>query len=356
MTASRIRACVVRPLRASLISPFRIAGGQHDSLENVLLRLELADGTKGFGEAAIAAHITGETVGQTLKNLESAGEYLSGKDAAAYPDLAAVFRGKLSGNMAAAAAIEMALLDALTRQLRAPLWKIFGRKPSRCATDITIVIAGLAETEEAARKFYARGFRAFKIKIGGDMDFDFKRVAAVKKIVGNSAIYLDANQGYSARQTLLFVKMLKRARIRPSLLEQPAAKEDWEGLKKVSRCAGIPVCADESVRTPAEALRAIREKAVSVINIKLMKSGLLQAAEIARMAQAAGIELMIGSMMESALAATAAAHLAAGLGAFRYVDLDTPFFIKGRAGRNPYLNSRGIYDVSRVRAGIGIIP
>jgi hypothetical protein len=61
-------------------------------------------------------------------------------------------------------------------------------------------------------------------------------------------------------------------------------------------------------------------------------------------------------MMESSLAATASAHLACGLGGFRYIDLDTPFFIKPGFDRNPYLNCRGIYDLRRVPAGIGIIP
>ena len=65
---------------------------------------------------------------------------------------------------------------------------------------------------------------------------------------------------------------------------------------------------------------------------------------------------MIGGMMESSLAMTAGAHLALGLGGFDYVDLDTPFFIKRGWDRNPYLNSRGIYDLRKVKSGIGIIP
>jgi L-alanine-DL-glutamate epimerase-like enolase superfamily enzyme len=62
---------------------------------------------------------------------------------------------------------------------------------------------------------------------------------------------------------------------------------------------------------------------------------------------------MIGGMLESSLAMTTSAHLAAGLGCFKYIDLDTPFFLK-EGVKNPYLNSRGIYDLQKVKAGIGI--
>ena len=87
-----------------------------------------------------------------------------------------------------------------------------------------------------------------------------------------------------------------------------------------------------------------------------MKSGIVQAREIALLAKAAGIKLMIGGMMESSLAMTASAHLASGLGGFDFIDLDTPFFIKPGYDKNPYLSKNGVYDVRRVRAGIGIVP
>jgi L-alanine-DL-glutamate epimerase-like enolase superfamily enzyme len=74
------------------------------------------------------------------------------------------------------------------------------------------------------------------------------------------------------------------------------------------------------------------------------------------LARSAGMQLMIGGMMESSLSMTASAHLAAGLGCFRYVDLDTPFFIKSGLAGNAYLNSKGRYDLSKAESGIGIIP
>ena len=163
-------------------------------------------------------------------------------------------------------------------------------------------------------------------------------------------IILDANQGYSARETLQFLKLLSKIGIVPDLIEQPVPKADWEGLKQVTRESKVCVCADESASSLADAVRIIKEKAAGAINVKLMKTGLVHALEISRLAHAAGVKLMIGGMMESNLAMTASAHLAAGLGYFDFIDLDTPFFIKGEVARNPYLSSQGIYDLSKVKS------
>ena len=342
-------------LKAPLIQPFRTALGSHESLENVLFALTLSDGTKGLGEAAIATHITGETIQETVGNLNAVGESLVGQDPSDYLRISAELHERLPANQSAVAAVESALMDALTRQWNIPLWKFFGSSPKKLSSDITIVIADLKETENAVKKFTRQGFRAFKVKIGRDEKLDYERVLAVKRLAPRAAIYLDANQGYSADQTLRFLKMIKRAGVTPALIEQPVPKEDWEGLKRVARLSDVPVCADESVRSLPDAARAVRERAVAVINIKLMKCGLFHAREIALLAKAHGVRLMIGGMLETSLAMTTSAHLAAGLGFFDFIDLDTPFFIKDGLKNNPYVNKRGSYNLNGVKAGIGVV-
>ncbi len=355
------KACCIKKtsvslIRAPLFLPFKTALGQHDNLENVLFSLELGDGTKGYGEAAVASHITGETLGQTLENLKSAGHMLAGRDASEYLRISSEIGEKLSDNKSAAAAVEISLMDALTRQWEIPLWKFFGDKPKSIISDITIVISSLVETETMVKEFYKRGFRVFKVKIGQDPDLDYQRVLAVKRLAFGSDIYLDANQGYSAKQTLRFLRLLKRAGVRPVLIEQPVPKNDWEGLKKVTRLGGIPVCADESAASLRDVINIIRNKAADAINIKLMKFGLFLSREVYFLAKANGIKLMAGGMMESSLAMLTLAHLACGLGGFDYIDLDSPFFIKGGWGRNPYLKLNGVYDLRKIKSGIGIIP
>jgi L-alanine-DL-glutamate epimerase-like enolase superfamily enzyme len=351
---STIKGYTLIPLQAPLNQPFRIAVGQHNTLDNLLLTISLADGTKGFGEAAVATHITGETIEDSVKNLHATFQWLMGQDAADYLKISAGLHERLSNNKCALAAVEMALLDALTRQWKMPLWRFFGPKANALKTDITIVIGSLEETQQKAKAFYAQGFRSFKIKIGKDEELDFLRVKAVKKIAPKGIIILDANQGYSDEQTLKFLSRLKRAGVTVALIEQPVPKADWEGLKRVTKVSKVAVCADESVSSLAQAVRAIKEKAVDVINIKMMKTGIIESREIAQLARANGIGLMMGGMMESNVAMTAAAHMASGLGGFDFIDLDTPFFIKNHAERNPFLSPAGVYNFKNARSGIGL--
>ncbi|MBI4711059.1 MAG: dipeptide epimerase [Candidatus Omnitrophica bacterium] len=342
--------------RAKLVRPFSTAKGQHDLIENVLFSLELSGGIRGFGEAAVATHITGETVQETLRNLKSASRSIVGLGLMEFPEIAEAFKGKFVKNKCALAALEMALLDAATREKMIPLWRSFGTRLRKLTTDMTVVLGDVAEAETATREILRRGIRSFKVKIGRDFDLDLKRVAAVAGIAGKCPIYLDANQGFTAVQTLKFLKELARIKIKPALVEQPVPKGDWEGLAKVTRESKILVCADESASSLQDAKRLIKTKAAGAINIKFMKTGILEAYEIACLAKRSGIKLMIGTMMETPLAVTAAAHLAAGLGGFDFVDLDAPFFMAENVTRGSFVTRSGVYDLRKVRAGIGVVP
>nr|OGS32276.1 MAG: hypothetical protein A3J82_02415 [Elusimicrobia bacterium RIFOXYA2_FULL_69_6] len=167
---------------------------------------------------------------------------------------------------------------------------------------------------------------------------------------------LDANQGYSPEQSLGLLRRLRGRGIVPVLFEQPAAAEDYAGLRAVSRHGGVPVAADESAGSREAVLRLVRRRAADVVNIKLMKCGILEAWDIAAIARSAGLGLMIGGNIESSLAMGAAAHFAAGLGGFSFVDLDTPLWFSRDPMRGVAIGPGGVYDLSRVRAGIGVVP
>jgi L-alanine-DL-glutamate epimerase-like enolase superfamily enzyme len=351
----QVKSCSVRTITAQLTGPFRIATGQHTELKNVLLTVELENGVRGYGEAAVATHVTGETVPQTEHNLRHAALKLIGRDISDFFRLCIEVRPYFEVNHAGFAALEMAVMDAWTRSKGVPFWRLFGRRPVRFSTDITIVIGTLKEAETSTRCFYEQGLRSFKVKIGRDPDLDLKRVLAVHRLAPRSEIILDANQGFTADTMLKFLKELKARKVRPVLLEQPVKRGDWEGLCRLTKEAGVLVCADESAGNFSEASLAIRLKAVNALNIKFMKTGILESWEIASLAKRNGIKLMIGAMMESALAVTASAHFAAALGGFDFYDLDTPFFIKGALANSPALDAQGRYDVTKVRAGIGVI-
>jgi L-alanine-DL-glutamate epimerase-like enolase superfamily enzyme len=359
-----IEEAVAAIIRAPLVTPFRIATGQHDELDNVFLRIRTTDGVCGYGEAAVATHITGETVAATLANLRAAAAALSGRRIDDPAEACREFAPRFQGNHAGLAALEMALLDISARLQGIPFHRLFTPAAGQAAmlsfaTDITIVIGSLDEARAAARQFSNQGFTTFKIKVGRDEELDLQRVLAVREIAPDSGLILDANMGFSAGRMLNFLDRLDAGGARPLLLEQPVPRHDWDGLAAITAAlagSGTLVCADESVGSLADAQRAIDSFAVSAINIKSMKSGILEGAEIARLAASHGMPLMLGAMMESALSITASAHLAAGLGCFTFLDLDTTFFIKGDLSRSPYLDASGRFDLQAAGPGIGVEP
>lgn len=135
----------------------------------------------------------------------------------------------------------------------------------------------------------------------------------------------------TASEAIEVLKQLHDMGVIPILFEQPVARDDWDGLGHVSKVArevyGVSVAADESCRSVFDAQKIVQESLADVINIKLAKVGLLGALEIIKLARKAGLVLMIGGMVETRLAMGFSAHLAAGLGCFRFIDLDTPLLL-----------------------------
>jgi len=346
----------VRRIKAGLNQPFTISLGSHKFLDNVLFTVELQEGTAGFGEAAVASHITGETIEQTQKNLRLAGEWLAGKNISDYSGICHELGDMLNTNRCALAAAEMAVLDALTKSCGMPLWKLFGGKCEVLHTDITIVIGSPEEAEKAAKKIRAMGVKAIKIKVGRSFDEDIERVVRAHRAAPKCSIYLDANQGFTAEQAFDFITCLKKKGIIPELYEQPVKKDDLDGMRFLTRKSWVPICADETAYSLADVVKVIRTRAAHVVNIKLMKTGIMKSAEIARLCMAKGVGLMMGGMMETRLAMTCSAHIAFGMGGFDYIDLDTPFFIKDELMKGAGPDRHGVYDLRNVREGIGVVP
>ncbi|MBI5241216.1 MAG: dipeptide epimerase [Elusimicrobia bacterium] len=336
--------------------PFVIAGGGEARVRNLLARVRLADGTVGWGEGAPMPAYNGETQAAALRAARAARTALLGRDAAAWRSLLAGLEDRLPRSGAARAALGMALLDAWTRSAGIPLRALFGGAETWLRTDITVSLVPPDGARLAAKRIAARGVKTIKIKVGQDLGEDEARVRAVAGAARGLRLMLDANQGYSPAQSLALLRRLRGRGIVPVLFEQPAEAEDHAGLRAVSRRGGVPVAADESADSREAVLRLARGRAVQVVNIKLMKCGILEAWDIAAVARSAGIGLMIGGNIESSLAMAAAAHFAAGLGGFAFVDLDTPLWFSRDPMRGVSLGPGGVYDLSGVRAGIGVEP
>ena len=125
-------------------------------------------------------------------------------------------------------------------------------------------------------------------------------------------IRVDANQGWTPKQAVRIISMLEDANLDAELVEQPVKASDLEGMRYVTQRVYTPILADESVFTPADAIRILESGAADLVNIKLMKTGgLYNAMSIASIARALDAECMMGCMLEGNVAVTAAAHFPA---------------------------------------------
>ncbi len=356
-----IQAFEVAPLDIPLFEPFGISGGAQAVAANVLVTLVLADGTRGYGEAAPLPPYNGETQADALAVLRSAADWLTGRAVAldTWREAAAEFRVRGGARCGSAqCAFEMALLDALTRQAGLPLWKFCGGAGTELETDMTVTTGSASEAAAGARAIRARGIRMIKVKVGGKLGpaHDLARIAAIHEVAPDSPLILDGNAGVSRAAASELVRGIKARGVVPALLEQWLAKDDLAGARALGEESGWLVAADETVTTANDARRVVAARSAQVINIKLMKGGLAEAFDIAGVARGAGLDLMIGGNIESILAMTVSACFAAGQGGFRFADLDTPLFLAENPFDGGYRLDGGRISVAHIAAGHGVGP
>ncbi len=354
MPSTTIRSVNVEPLNIPLLEPFTIATGSVSEARNVLITVTLANGSVGYGESAPFPPSIGESQETALAAAQGCAALIEGKDAAQWRTLSKLMRNVYFSQMTAIASMEMAMLDALTRSYGIPLFIFFGGASTSIETDMSIPMVTPEHGYELAKDVVARGIHCIKVKVGGDIRDDVARVEAIREGAPGLGLTLDANQGYTANEALLCLEALDDRDIRPLMMEQPVHKDDYEGLRYVTQQTSIPIAADESAYNASNVAHLIAMGAANVINIKLMKCGIVEALDIAAVCRATHTQLMIGAMIESRLATSAAAHFVAGLGGFRYIDLDTPMLLADDPFTGGYEQRGAVYDVSSVKSGLGI--
>jgi L-alanine-DL-glutamate epimerase-like enolase superfamily enzyme len=346
----------LRPLDLELNEPFGIAGGAQDVARNLLVELGFDDGSVGLGEAAPFPAVNGETREDAQRTLEAARESLLGLELLPWRRSAATAAEHLRAAPSALCAFETAWLDALTRHIGMSLFTFFGGAEPELVTDITLTTGTAEHTEQQAHAAAARGFRTLKLKVGGaPLRHDIERMQRAAQAAPDASFVLDANASMTSEEAIRMVRALSAPlRERLLLFEQPTAADDLVGLRKM-REAGILVAADESARSLADLEKIIDMGAADVLNVKIMKTGLVTALDMAIGARVAGLGLMIGGMVESRLAMTTSACLAGGIGGFSFVDLDTPLFLKADPFRGGFADDWPKLGLAGIERGHGVL-
>lgn len=311
------------PVVMRLAEPYTIAYETVSTAANVFMRLETSSTISGFGCAAPDLSVTGETIHSVMAACRDVIlPAFKNADPLRPAMLMARIRKHLKRQPSAMAMADMALFDTLGKAAGLPLYKLLGGFRSRMRTSITIGILPVQETLEKARDCVAQGFRALKIKGGSDVEDDIERLIRVREAVGDTVeLRFDANQGYSESEALRFVESVRTVNL--ELVEQPTPRARDGLLGRVTRRVPLPIMADESLMDLEDAFRLARKSLVDMINIKLMKvGGIDEAMTINAVSRAAGLEVMVGCMDESALAIAAGLHFALARPNVAYADLD----------------------------------
>lgn len=327
----RIRKIETMRVSVPLIKPFKTALRTVTTAYSVFVKLTDEDGRVGWGEAPPTHVITGDTLASIEYAItEVIGPQLIGIDIRERESLFRTLKRSIVRNTSAKAAVDMAIYDLIGQVAGLPLYQFLGGNRHELETDFTVSVNDPVEMAEDAERYIAQGFDVLKVKVGiGEIAEDIGRIRAIRNKVGKDVkIRLDANQGWHPKEAVFAIGKMEDAGLDIELIEQPVLSDDLEGLKYVTDRTLTPIMADESVFSPKDALRLLEMRAADLMNIKLMKSGgIHEALKINSLAESYGVECMVGSMIETKLGITAAAHFAASQSNVTRFDFDAPLML-----------------------------
>lgn len=251
------------------------------------------------------------------------------------------FKTRRGDHPTALGAFESALLNAQANEKGIPLRRFFGKSNKPVQTDITLSAWDIPTTLKAARAYYKRGFRRFKVKVGKHpLPYDLMRLAALHKKFHGIMFWIDANQGFSLDDIKLLVHTARFSKWRVAAIEQPTPKHNLRALAQAQKESPFPIYADESADSLTAVKQIIRMKAARGVVVKIAKTGLTQALDITKLARKHGLGTMISCMAESARGLTTSVQWAIGDGKFDWVDLDS-FLLTKTTLRRAYFRARG---------------
>lgn len=351
----KIRSIEAIPFMIPYHHPIVAASGTLHNAEHVLVRVHTDGGLVGIAEAVSRSFIYGESQASIVEAirlwLEPA---LIGLDPFAVEDANARMSSVVANNTARGA-IDVALHDLRGKATAQPSWRLLGGTGLPLRMTRTVVMGEPERAaEEALRAAGESGITSFKIKVGGNVRADVARVAAVRKALGDQAhIFVDANHGWTAEQAIQALTAMIAYDV--DLAEEPSPADDRIGRQRVAQQVAIPIVADESAPTVADATRELVSGSARALSIKIARTGFTESARLVTLAGALGARTVIGGQADSMIGA--AASLAFGSAhpatAKEPAELDYHSVLTDQLVREPLIVRDGVLVPSQ-RPGIAV--
>jgi len=349
----------IEPIAVSLpmLKPVIMAGETIARADNVLVRIAADDGTVGWGEAASAPVMTGETLESIVTAIHYLAPALRGRDPADIAGALDVMDGRMYGNHGAKAAIEIALHDLAGKAAGQPVYALLGAKKRSRLPLLAVVGGGDFDGDLAdAEKKKAAGFTAYKIKVGIDTAAnDAARTRAVCNVLGDGLlISSDANQGFSTPEAIAYARAVQGCGL--DFFEQPVEAADLAGMAAVAAAAGnIAIGADEGIHSLADIRRHHESKAARGVSLKAIKlGGLRGVAAAGALCDSLGMSVNISCKTgESSVACAAALHVASVIPNIAWALTLTHIALAEDVTTQPIATARGHVETLD-RPGLGI--
>lgn len=322
-----------------LHEPFVISYASYNYMPSIIVKLKTDSGHTGYGEAVADEHVTGESWESTFAILKNTlAPALIGMDPTQMEKVHAKMDAEIYAVPSAKAALDIACYDVVGKTLSVPVYTMLG---GRYHDEFPIThVLSIATPEHMANEAQQRieeGYRSLKMKVGTDIAEDVKRIQAVRERVGESiAIRVDVNQGWvNSSATLQALRKLDSCDL--DWIEQPVKADDIDAMVEIKSKTSVPVMIDEGLRGVREMREIISKRAADKVNIKLMKcGGIYPAMKLAHMAEMAGIECQVGSMVESSVGSAAGFHVAFSKKIMTSVELTGPLKFSEDIGNLEY--------------------
>ena len=308
-----IRRVDAIPVALPLKKPMAMAGVTVSRALNLLVRIEAGDGAVGWGEAASAPTMTGDTLsGLVAAVRDHLAPLLIGEDAWVRPVVCRKLKHALYGNTGAHSAIEVALLDLAGRSSGLPLSDLIGGATRRAVAPMWLLGNPTPEQDIAeAHAKRAEGFGFFKLKIGTKpVDAEIASTLALRQALGAAMpLCADANCGLTFADARRYVDGTRAAGL--MFVEQPLPHDNLNALSRLTRVSPTSIGADEGIHSLAD-IEAHADRGVNGVSLKLIKLGGMSAAlEAAQLSARLGLAVNVAAKIaESSIASAAAIHLA----------------------------------------------